>query len=156
MNALLERNQNTKPQSNWSAEPSRLAPGGLADILARQQLQILQGVVTKEPVQFLNTDGQTEQLSFERDNRTKRFTIRTADGDKLVVTSHLSERDTDHAFCRLTDIYTRWPKLFRFALRKIELRDTNGTTSYNELEAKLKISGGLSAINEKQFESVLL
>lgn len=140
--------------ATWTAEPSSLLPGGLAEVLAGQHLQIFQSLVTGEAVLFLNSDGQTESLTFVGGPRAQQYTIEGDEGSRLVVSSRLSDEQTMPALCKIADIFSRIPVEFRYALRAIEIGDESRSGGYLPESGKLRIFGGLKAIDERAFAHI--
>lgn len=145
-------------KTTWSAEPSGLLPGGLADIISRQHLQVLDALVSDGDVLFLNSDGENHSLEFTKvKSVASRAVYRLVDGhgNHLLVSSELGNDDY-RALAKVADIFTRIPVAFRSQLRELNLTEGSPAQSYySELSRKLRIQGGLKAITETVFNSSL-
>lgn len=155
LSTLHQQSNEFSLQTTWTAEPSGLV-GGFSDILARQHLQIFDGIATQSYIDFLNSDGQIEALQFTKIG-WNRFEILTEWGQKLKITSDWKDEDNPRALAKIADIYTRIPVSSRGHLVQIELRITDvQDTSFCELTGKLTICGSLASIKETAFNRTVL
>lgn len=94
-------------------------------VIAAQEAAILEALETGEPVEFTNTEGDTEEIRLTQNGGNGRdyvsYELETSDGQKVEIRSGLSYNETRVALARLTDSFTQVPEHHRDELRTITL-----------------------------------
>lgn len=165
----FEPGRAARGSSEWADESNRGA-----EVIRAQEQSVLDSVVQGRPVQFTNSDGNTESLQFEQlrganedslqSVRSSRFVMTGANGHQVNIQSNLSPSDNRTALARIGEYYTRTPEHLRDSVNSIRLTNeadekfisSNGQTdaaaaNYGESPGHVNFFNGLSRLNEDNF-----
>ncbi|MGE0494116.1 MAG: hypothetical protein AB7S38_33205 [Vulcanimicrobiota bacterium] len=135
-------------------------PNRTDEVIRQQENAILEGLTHGGPVEFTNSNGETENLTIEQVTNSKgdvEFRLRGEDGHTINVSSELTADETRTALARVADYYTQVPDGLRESVDNIEFLkdpDPDGTAaaSFNSEHDRVRFFGGLDYINEAVFE----
>ena len=130
------------------------------EVIAQQELAILEAVNSGRPVSFTNANGQTEELTVRQIPNTGGnavYEIRGADGHTMRIESELGASENRTALARLADYYTQIPEHLRDAVDEIEFRRDpyeggNVAAAFYSREDRVVFYNGLRNLNEEVFD----
>lgn len=128
------------------------------EVIAQQELAILEAVNSGEPVSFTNANGQTEELTVRQVHNTGGnavYEITGADGHTMRIESELGASENRTALARLADYYTQLPENLRDSVDKIEFRrepDDSAAARFYSSGDRIVFYDGLKHLNEEVFD----
>jgi hypothetical protein len=128
------------------------------EVIAQQELAILEAVNSGEPVSFTNANGQTEELTVRQVHNTGGnavYEITGADGHTMRIESELGASENRTALARLADYYTQLPENLRDTVDKIEFRrepDDSAAARFYSSGDRIVFYDGLKHLNEEVFD----
>lgn len=154
----------------WASEPGRTP-----EVIRAQEEAVLNSVVNGGGVEFTNSLGHTEELSFSQqplaeggagslhETAASRFTMTDADGRVVDITSDLSPSQTRTGLARLGDYYTQTPGHLRDSVQSFALtREANqsliddptslrAAADYHYQDKHINFYDGLSGLSDDVF-----
>ncbi len=128
------------------------------EVIAQQELAILEAVNSGQPVSFTNANGQTEELTVRQIQNTGGnavYEITGADGHTMRIESELGASENRTALARLADYYTQLPEQHRDSVDKIEFRrepDDSAAARFYSSGDRIVFYDGLKHLNEEVFD----
>lgn len=127
------------------------------EIIEQQEASVLDAVTSGQPVEFTNSNGETEMLSITQldssgDNAV--YEITGEDGNKIRITSELGASDNRVALARVADYYSQLPPGVRDSVSEIELlqhADDFAAADYQSGNDHIRFYDGLVNLNEEVF-----
>ena len=128
------------------------------EVIAQQELAILEAVNSGKPVSFTNANGHTEELTVRQIQNTRGnavYEITGADGHTMRIESELGASENRTVLARLADYYTQFPEHLRDSVNKIEFRresDDTAAAVFYPFGDRIVFYDGLRNLNEEVFD----
>jgi hypothetical protein len=128
------------------------------EVIAQQELAILEAVNSGKPVSFTNANGHTEELTVRQIQNTRGnavYEITGADGHTMRIESELGASENRTALARLADYYTQFPEHLRDSVNKIQFRresDDTAAAVFYPFGDRIVFYDGLKNLNEEVFD----
>lgn len=128
------------------------------ELAQAQEQTVIEALNSDGPVEFTNSNGDTEMLSIRQVEDTKgdvTYELQGEDGRTIKIESELGADDTRIALGRIADYYSQTPNGARNSFDTIELhtRDGDGAAAdYNARKQRIRFFDGLDYLTEAVFD----